>query len=371
MCNIAKRLAWLSNTKIQVKMETLVMNNVFGHIYNRGVLGVALLASTMAAAGVAQAENREVDDSPVDVTIAGYSSGGQVAIFGEGVVEAVRRTYQGSSIIYEPGNPAGALEYLRTERRPFALTSTVEPRMAYAGSAPFQETYPEGTITGVHNGAPDIFVLKVYGRKAFLEEHGIESFDDLIEKEVPMRLSINQRGNLWAREHVRTLFSFYGKEMEDVEGWGGRLVAQPTGASHDLMRDGRLDVIITGGAIPSGAIVELGSVQELGFIPLSEELAEHVASELGVSVGTIPASAYNFLDEDMVVPTTSFMIVAGPAATFEDAYKLAKSMTEQMDHYRGSHVALEAASVERLPDVGYLELHPGAEAYYKEVGLIE
>jgi uncharacterized protein len=334
-------------------------------------MGSTLLALSMTA-GLASAEDRpEIDDSPVNVTIAGYSSGGQVAVFGEGVVEAVRRTYPGSSIIYEPGNPAGAMEYLKNERRPFALESTIEPKMAYEGRAPFREKYPPGIITGVLNGAPDIFALKVYARADFLNEHGVKSFADLVENEIPMRVSINQPGNLWAREHVHALFSYFGKTMEDVEEWGGELVPQPTGASHDLMRDGRLDVIITGGATPSGRIVELGSVQELAFVTLSEELVKHVADELGASVGFIPAGSYDFVDEELATVTSNFMIVAGPAATYEDAYKLAKSMYEQMEHYRSSHRALQKASREQLPNVGYLELHPGAKAFYQEVGLID
>ena len=162
-------------------------------------MGSALLALSMTASLAGAEDRQEIDDSPVNVTIAGYSSGGQVAVFGEGVVEAVRRTYPDSSIIYEPGNPAGAMEYLKSERRPFALESIVEPKMAYEGRAPFREKYPAGTVTGVLNGSPDVFALKVYGRANFLDEHGVESFEDLIEKEVPMRLSVNQRGNLWAR----------------------------------------------------------------------------------------------------------------------------------------------------------------------------
>ncbi len=331
----------------------------------------ALLAFSLTVGPANADSGKEVDDSPVNVTIAGYSSGGQVSVFGEGVVDAVRRAYPSSSIIYEPGNPAGALEHLRNERRPFALASVVEPKMAYAGTAPFREKYPPGTITGVLNGAPEVFALKVYARADFLKKHGVETFADLIEKEVPMRLSVNQPGNLWAREHVNLLFSFFGKTMEDVESWGGELVAQPTGASHDLMRDDRLDVIITGGATPSGRIVELASVKDLQFVKLSDALVEHVAQGLGGSVGTIPAGAYDFVDQDLSTVLSSFLIVAGPSATYEDAYKLAKSMYEQMEHYRSSHKALQRASREKLPDVSYLELHPGAKAFYQEVGLID
>jgi len=341
-----------------------------GRSFNCRSLGAGLLSIALGT-GVAVAATPQVKDGPGNVTIAGYSSGGQVSVFGEGVIDAVRRNYPNSSIIYEPGNPAGALEYLRTGRRPFALESIVEPRMAYEGRAPFRSTYPEDSITGVLNGAPDVFALKVYARKQFLDQHGISSFDDLIEKEVPMRVSVNQPGNLWAREHVRALLSYYGKTMKDIESWGGTLVPQPTGASNDLMRDGRLDVIITGGATPAGAIVELGSVQDIAFIPLSRKLAEHVAKELGVKVGVIPAGAYSFQKEDLHVPFTSFIIVAGPEASFDDTYKLAKAMYEQMERYRSLHPALSLASRQRLPDVGSLKLHPGAEAFYREVGLIE
>lgn len=334
-------------------------------------IGSALVVLSMTAGLASAGDHPEIDDSPVNVTIAGYSSGGQVSVFGEGVVEAVRRTYPGSSIIYEPGNPAGAMEYLKSGRRPFALESLVEPKMAYEGRAPFREKYPPGTVTAVLNGSPDVFALMVYGRADFLNKYGVKSFADLIEKEVPMRLSINQPGNLWAREHVRALFSYFGKTMEDVEKWGGKLVDQPTGASHALMRDGRLDVIITGGASPSGRVVELGSVQDLAFVTLSDGLVRHVAAEVGGKVGSIPADAYSFVDKDLATVVTSFMIVAGPAATYEDAYKIAKSMYEQMDYYRSSHRSLKKASREKLPDTGYLELHPGAKAFYQEVGLID
>ena len=341
-----------------------------GRIFNRRILGTGL-AAVLLNAGAAGAATPQVSDGPVNVTIAGYSSGGQVAVFGEGVIDAVRRSYPGSSIIYEPGNPAGALEFLRNGRRPFALESVVEPRMAYEGRAPFRSAYPEGVITGVLNGAPDVFALQVYARKQFLDQHGITSFDDLIKKEIPMRVSVNQPGNLWAREHVRALLSYYGKTMKDLESWGSNLIPQPTGSSNDLMRDSRLDVIITGGAIPAGAIVELGSVHEIAFIPLSKELVEHVAQELGIEAGIIPANSYGFQKEDLHVPFTSFLIVAGPEASFDDAYKLAKAMYDQMERYRSLHPALSQASHERLPDVGGLELHPGAEAFYREVGLIK
>ena len=87
----------------------------------------ALIALFTGASAVATAAP-DVDDSPVDVTIAGYSSGGQVSVFGEGVIDAVRRTYDNSSIVYEPGNPAGVTPpVITTSRRPSRIRSLEAP----------------------------------------------------------------------------------------------------------------------------------------------------------------------------------------------------------------------------------------------------
>ncbi|MBJ7275788.1 TAXI family TRAP transporter solute-binding subunit [Marinobacter sp. TBZ242] len=334
------------------------------------LLGQLLLCLALSA-NLVRAESRNVGDGPVDVTFLGHSTGGQASVFLAGVVEAVRRTYPGSNVYAEPGNAAGNLASLLNGRGAYTMVSEVSLKRAFEGQAPFQQKFPPGSLTAIGKNAPNIIATCVYGRKKFLDEHNVDSFSDLVENEVPMRLSIAQTGNLWVRSTVDAMFSYFDKTTKDVERWGGKLAPVPTSPSNDLMRDGRLDVIITACGLPSGSITELASVQEINFIPMSRELAEHVADEMWSTVDTIPAGTYPFYDQDLIVPFSSFVIVAGSEATYDNAYKIAKSLYEQNEYYRSFHRSLANAEREELPDVGNLELHPGAEAFYREVGLLD
>lgn len=334
------------------------------------LLGSLLLGLTLSV-NLVQAESRDVGDGPVDVTFAGHSSGGQASVFLAGVVEAVRRSYPGSSAYAQPGNAAGNLNALLKGEHSYSMVSGLSIMLALEGRAPFKSAFPEGSITAIAQNAPNIIATCIYGREDFLDEHKVNNFDDLISNKVPMRLSIAQGGNLWVRTTIESMFSFYDHEMEIVETWGGSLIPQPTSQSNDLMRDGRMDIIITACGLPSGSIAELGRVTPIRFIPISQKMAEYVADEVWGSVGTIPAGTYDFQNEDLVVPFSSFIVVAGSKATYEDSYKIAKSLYEQNDYYRSFHSSLANAGRETLPNVGNVELHPGPAAFYREVGLVE
>lgn len=338
-------------------------------------LFVLTLAIGVSACSIEDNENKGTKDERIqesaNVTIAGYSSGGQVSLYGEGVAAMVRRQYPGSNAIYEPGNPAGSLEKLRSGDRAFALESLVEVKLALEGAPPFKQPFPKDGLTFVVNAVPGGSALMIYARKDFLERHGIRSFGDLVNKRAPVRLSINQPGNLWARAQIDELFKSYGAKTSDVEKWGGTLVPQVTTTSHDLLRDGRLDMIITGGGVPSASIAELGHSIALEFVPISAEAAKQVAEAFGNKVKSIPAGTYTFLKQDLNnVVFADMGIVAGPAATNEQAYMVAKAMHQQLKRYKGLHPGLKDVAPEMLPHFGNLKLHPGAEKYYREAGLV-
>lgn len=333
-------------------------------------LGVCVSACSVQDKTNNVASSKGTQES-ANVTIAGYSAGGQVSLYGEGVAAMVRHQYPGSNAIYEPGNPAGSLEKLRRGDRALALESLVEVKLALEGAPPFKQPFPQDKLTAVVNAIPGGSALLIYARKDFLESHGIRSFGDLVNKRAPVRLSINQPGNLWARAQIDKLFEAYGAKTTDVENWGGTLVPQVTTTSHDLMRDGRLDMIITGGGVPSAAVAELGHSIALEFVPISADAAKQVAEAFGNQVKSIPAGTYTFLKQDLDnVVFADMGIVAGPAATDEQTYMVAKAMHQQLKRYQGLHPGLKGVTPEVLPRFGDLKLHPGAEKYYREAGLV-
>lgn len=326
------------------------------------IVTVGLLACAQgASAQVAEYDNSQ----PITATIAGYSSRGMVSVLGEGQAVVVREAYPGSNVVYEPGNPAGSFVAVANGEREFALETIVEMKNAMRGEAPFTESY-EGKFWLVTALSPNRTLAHVYGRKAFLDEHSIKSLADIKEKKIPVRLGINQPGNLWVRAHVDAILAQYDLTTEELEQYGGTLIEERTGTTIDLMRDGRADIEITGGFVPVGALIELNNSTPIRFLEMSEAEAKGAAEAMGITVGTIGAEEYDFLDSDTPVPASTHYIIAGPAATDEQVFKLAKALDTQLAAFQAMHPALADITNEQIvPNVPGIPLHPAAKAYYE------
>ena len=50
---------------------------------------------------------------------------------------------------------------------------------------------------------------------------------------------------------------------------------------------------------------------------------------------------------------------------------IVKTMVENIDSIRGVHAALKNLTVEEFANVSGVPLHPGAEKYYREIGVLK
>lgn len=329
---------------------------------------VAVLASS-AVVRAGPAAEFAADRSPVDVSVVGYSAQGMFALIAEGLAEVVRREYPGSSFLYEPGNPAGGVAMIATGQRAFAIQTPTELNAAVRGETPFQEAYPAERFRPIAR-IVEGFAAQVYARKAFLDQHNITSLADVKERKIPLRVSVNQKGNLVAQGMSRAVLGHYGIRYQDVTDWGGEVIYLPTRASNDLMRNGKLDVIITGGIAPSSQISELAATTPIRLLEIPQGAIDKMVSKLGMEPYVIPQTAYpGLLDEDLPTAAAYFQITAGPEAKDADAYKIVRALHRHFDYYRSLHPVLGTFSVDMLPKVGGFRLQPGAAAYYREAGL--
>jgi TRAP transporter TAXI family solute receptor len=304
------------------------------------------------------------NNDPITATIAGYSSRGMVSVLGEGQAVVVREAYPGSNVVYEPGNPAGSFVAVANGDREFALETVIEMQAAIAGSAPFSESY-DGKFSLVTALSPNRTLVHIYGRAKFLDDNNITSLADIKERQIPVRLGINRPGNLWVRAHVDAILAEYGMTKEDIVSWGGTLSEERTGATIGMMKDARVDIEITGGFVPIGAFIELNTVTPIRFIPMSKEVVQGTADRLGIVVGVIPGGSYAFSPDDQWTPASTHYIIAGPSATDEEVYKLAKALDTELAAYHAMHPALATITRDEIvPNVAGIPLHPAAKAYY-------
>ena len=85
----------------------------------------------------------------------------------------------------------------------------------------------------------------------------------------------------------------------------------------------------------------------------------------------IPAGTYTGQDADVPTAAVGNILVTSEAVSEETAYQMTKLIFANLDRLKAAHSAASAIALENAVDGLPIPLHPGAERYYREVGLIK
>jgi len=311
------------------------------------------------------------DRGPVTATVAGASAQGMFSLVGETVNEMVRREYPGSSITYEPGNNAGSFTRMLKGEVPLSTGHCdLEVQAALAGEAPYPRAYSKDDF-GLVARVTDGLLLHVLARNDFLEKLGIKTFADLTKKRVPVRVSVNQKGNLTVYHQARAIFDYHGATEKDIIAWGGKIFYVPDNTAMDMMKDAKLDMIVSTSFPPDRRFVEMATATKISLVPLEPEAIDRIAAKLGLRTGVIKANSYSFQPKDYYATSTGCYLSAGKSVPDALTYKIAKAIYNHFSYYQSVHPVFKRYQKEMLVDKGNYQLHPGAEKFYREVGLLK
>jgi len=137
------------------------------------------------------------------------------------------------------------------------------------------------------------------------------------------------------------------------------------------LQDGTIDASFGILGLPNAEIDELQvAVKDVKFLEITGEELKKIQEESGYQPFTIPAGSYEWLDKDVSTVSAYAILVANTNTVSDDiAYELAKVMYEKASentHPQARHMTPENALLgsEGLP------IHPGAERYFKEAGIM-
>lgn len=144
-------------------------------------------------------------------------------------------------------------------------------------------------------------------------------------------------------------------------------------AATDALRNGKVDAIFVVAGYPTGAIVELASSVDIKLVPIDGAGAKKLTDKYGFfSQSSIPSGTYENVKETSTVAVGAQWFTSAK----EDAeliYKITKALWNKesrilMDvgHAKGKTITPDTA----LSGVG-VPLHPGAERFYREAGLLK
>jgi uncharacterized protein len=142
-----------------------------------------------------------------------------------------------------------------------------------------------------------------------------------------------------------------------------------------MLQDGRIDAFFYTVGHPNGSIKEaVAGARKVSFVPVSDELVKKLTAEQPYyAPATIPVSHYPGIANDKDVPTFGVKATICTSADVPEdiIYAITKEVFQNVDALRKLHPALEVLSVENMLEGLAAPLHPGAEKYFKEAGLMK
>ncbi|MBU2953529.1 TAXI family TRAP transporter solute-binding subunit [Marinobacter sp. F3R08] len=191
---------------------------------------------------------------------------------------------------------------------------------------------------------------------------GLDSFTDLEDKSVS---SGSPGSGQW--QLLGDLLNAHGMSRDDVnEDYSS------FSQSAEKIKDGNLDAsLITAGA-PTASIVELANGHDISVIPLTGDPIKKLQETQPYYTSTVlPAGTYKGVDKD--VETIAVRAIWATHADLPEdiAYAVTKALYENTETLGKVHVKGKEISVETALESVSIPLHPGAEKYFREKGVIE
>ena len=168
------------------------------------------------------------------------------------------------------------------------------------------------------------------------------------------------------RINAEQVLAAYGMTAEDVNAVSGSFQDGVDG-----IKDGKIDAAFTVAGAPTTAITDLATSNEFSLISLTDEALAYIAENFPFLVqDNLPAGTYNGIDQETKCVAVQAALVASEDVSEDVVYELLKTMFDNGDSLKAAHAKFEYLEA-GYASKGTVPLHPGAEKYYKEIGIIE
>lgn len=195
-----------------------------------------------------------------------------------------------------------------------------------------------------------------------LRESGIRSVRDLKGKRVV--LGAPGSGNVVDANEV---LKAYGMSADDVK-------ADYLGYSEGVarMKDGQADAMFVVAGFPTSAVLDLQTGKDIVIVPLEDDMVRKITSQSRFfAPATIPANTYKGQTQDAKTIAVIATWIADEKVPADLVYEMTRALWEKRDvlekvHAKGKEIRLETALAGQA-----IPLHPGAERYYKQKGVLK
>jgi len=192
------------------------------------------------------------------------------------------------------------------------------------------------------------------------KESGIEKLEDL--KGNSLSVGAPKSGT---EINARAIFAAGGLSYNDL----GRVEYLPFAESVELIKNRQLDATLQSAGLGVASIRDLATSLPINVVAVPAETVGKIG--LPYLAATIPAGTYEGQTADVATAAVGNFLVTHDGVSEETAYQMTRLLFENLDQLAAAHAAAKgidpAKALEGMP----VPLHPGAERYYKEKGLLK
>jgi len=235
----------------------------------------------------------------------------------------------------------------------FALADAVS--LAYTGNAEAGFAKPLDKLRGIAG------IYSNYIQIVASEESGIKTMADLKGK----RISVGAPKS-GTELNARAVLKAAGLAYSDFS----KVEYLPFGESVELMKNRQLDVTLQSAGLGVASIRDLSTSIKIVVVPIPADVVAKVG-DAAYQPGTIPAKTYEGQTADVATARISNYLVTHSGVSNELAYAMTKQLFGNLDTLVASHKAATAIKLDKSAATMSVPLHPGAEKFYKEAGVLK
>ncbi len=318
------------------------------------LVGVAAAMTLAAGAAQAQDDQKFIAIGTGGVTGVYYPTGGAICR----LVNRGRADHGIRCGVESTGGSVYNINAIRSGELEFGVAQSDWQFHAMNGSSQFEEQGPFEGLRAVFSVHPEPFTVVARA------DAGIETFDDLKGK----RVNVGNPGS-GQRGTMEVVMEAMGWSMDDFTLTSELQAAEQSQA----LCDNNIDAMVYTVGHPSGSIQEATTACDAVLVDVTGEVVDKLVGENPYyRKATIPGGMYRGSDE----PTETFGVgatfVTGADVPEDVVYEVTKAVFENFDQFKGLHPAFADLTKEEMVGDGLsAPLHPGAERYYREAGLLE
>ena len=236
-----------------------------------------------------------------------------------------------------------------------ALTQANVAFYAQFGEGPFTEQGPLTSLRAVANLFPE--AVQLVARR----DGGIETVADLKGK----RVSLGEPGS-GTRVIADMVLGAHGLEQTDL-----RPFFEQVGTAGDMLVEGELDAYFMVSGYPMTAIAQTAESIPVRLVPiLGPEAGKIRKTYPFIGADVVPAGTYNGVGDTVTLKVGAVLVVSASASD-ELIYGITRALWHQNNRklLDTGHPLGERIELHKALDGIAIPLHPGADRYYREVGL--